>query len=237
MTEKSGIIWVTGASSGIGKAVVDELINKNKKVVASSRNISNLKELIQQNNIDKEMIELVSVDVADSDSVEKAYKDISSGFNVVCLINNAGVTSFKPAEENSLSEIDNIIKTNLLGSVYTIKSVLPGMIKRKSGLIINVISVAALKVFTNSSAYAASKAGLLAYTKVLREEVRKYNIRVVNIIPGATKTPIWPNDSLEKYSDRMMSPGDIATMISDIVEIKSNLVPEEIVIRPVKGDL
>ena len=88
---------------------------------------------------------------------------------------------------------------NLLGSIYTTKAVLPEMIKRKSGTIINILSVAAKTVFTNSSIYTASKSGLEAFGKVLREEVREYNIRVINIFPGATATEIWSKEALDKF--------------------------------------
>jgi short-subunit dehydrogenase len=111
------------------------------------------------------------------------------------------------------------------------------MIEQKQGTIINILSVAAETVLTKSSIYAASKAGLQAYTKVLREELRENNIRIINVLPGATRTPIWPNSALEKYGERMMSPAELAKFIYQVYSINSNLVPEEITIRPIKGDL
>jgi NADP-dependent 3-hydroxy acid dehydrogenase YdfG len=111
------------------------------------------------------------------------------------------------------------------------------MISRNSGTIINILSVVTQKLFTNSSAYSASKSGLMAYSKVLREEVRNKNIRVLNVYPGATKTSIWPNNVLEKYSHRMITPEEIAKVVYQIYIQKSNVVTEEILLRPIQGDL
>jgi NADP-dependent 3-hydroxy acid dehydrogenase YdfG len=234
MSNKNDIIWVTGGSSGIGKATVEELIANEYYVAASSRRVSALDEL--KNKFNDQLL-IAPMDVSKSNEVIAAYQSIESQFKVNCLINNAGITSFSEASKNSFAESDEIINTNLLGAIYAIQAVLPGMIERNEGTIINILSVAAIKVFENSSVYAASKAGLLAYSKVLREELRDNNIRVINILPGATKTPIWPNDALEKFSGRMMNPADIAKLIVDILNIKGNMVPEEVVLRPTKGDL
>jgi short-subunit dehydrogenase len=153
------------------------------------------------------------------------------------LINNAGQTSFKSAEDDSIKDIDDVIGTNLLGSIYTIKAVLPQMKKNGSGTIINVLSFATEKTFTNSSVYTASKMGLLGYAKVLREEVRKYNIRIINIIPGATETPIWSREKREENRERMMNPESIARLMVSVFLQTDNLVTEEIVIRPMQGDI
>ncbi len=169
--------------------------------------------------------------------MDQIVKKITAKDQIDCLINNAGTTSFKPAEENSITEIDNIIYTNLLGSIYTIKYVLPFMIKRKEGTIINIISTAAKKIFTNSTAYTASKMGLLGYSNVLREEVRKYNIKVINLIPGPTETAMWPSEVRNENAGRMMSTEDIARVIVWLYLQKGNLVSEEIILKPISGDL
>jgi len=162
---------------------------------------------------------------------------ISGRYQIDCLINNAGITSFKPFEMNTPEEAENIIQTNLLGPIYTIKSVLPEMIKNGGGTIINMLSVITEKVFTNSSLYSASKNGLLAFANVLREEQRKNNIRVVNISPGATETEIWPEETRSHYSSRMMKPDEIAELALFAYEQNGNMSIENIVARPMGGDL
>lgn len=240
---KSNITWITGAGTGIGRAISKKFVENNSHVAASSRKETQLKRLkseLEESDLfasKEELFHVFPVDLMEAEDVEKTAKNIYRKFDINCLINNAGITSFARADENSLSETNEIINTNLTGAIFAIQSVLPIMIKNKKGIIINILSVAARKIFEQSSVYAASKAGLLAYTNVLREELREHNIKVVNILPGATKTPIWPNSVLEKVSEKMMSPDDVANIVFDIHENNSSAVIEEITLRPISGDL
>jgi len=233
-SSKAGI-WVTGASSGIGKAVAFEFAAVGCNVFASSRRVTELERL--KEDADESALSIFPCNIASRANVDQTFKKIIANHKVDCLVNNAGVTSFKTAEENSIKEIDEVIATNLLGAIYTIKTVLPYMIKNDGGTIINVLSVVTEKVFTNSSAYTASKMGLLGYSKVLREEVRKYNIRVINVIPGATETSIWTREFRDEHGERMMKPESVARVMVSAFLQRDNLVTEEIVIRPIQGDL
>jgi len=237
MSNKEKIIWVTGASSGIGKSTAIQFVKGGFQVAASSRNGEQLERIKTDLTEKGNLYEVYPMDISKYEQVDNTQILISEKSKIDCLINNAGVTSFTKASENKISDIQEIINTNLLGAIYAIKAVLPQMIANKKGTIINILSVVTQKIFTESSAYSASKAGLMAYVKVLREEVRNYNIRVINVIPGATRTPIWPNTALEKYSNRMMSPDDIAKFVFDLYLNNSTIIPEDIVLRPIKGDL
>jgi len=233
--EKS--VWITGAGSGIGKELTLEFIKNGFTVIGTSRRIDLLNSL--KNNLgDKQnYFHTYKLDISDDKAVEGFYESAAQRFEIDCLINNAGITSFTKAENDSIELIKNIINVNLLGGIYTIKSVLEGMLERKSGTIINILSVATQKVFTLSSAYSASKSGLLAYTNVLREEVRDKNIRIINISPGPTETPIWPERTINKYTEKMMNPADLAKLVFYLYSEKSNLVAENVVVRPITGDL
>jgi 3-oxoacyl-[acyl-carrier protein] reductase len=237
MGKKKDVIWITGASSGIGRAVAKEFAKTGSKVYVSARRVTELDRLKKELKKEKLDAEIIPCNVASSQNVDQAVKKILSENSIDCLVNNAGITSFKLAEDNSINEIDDIIKTNLLGSIYAIKSVLPDMIERSTGTIININSVITQKFFTQSSAYAASKMGLLGYSKVLREEVRKYNIRVIDIFPGNTKTSMWPIEVRKENSKRMMSAKDIARVIVWSYLQEGNMVSEEIYLKPIKGDL
>jgi len=232
--EKAGI-WITGANSGIGKAAVKEFVSVGCNVFASARRVNELNRLTE--NDSESQIGIYPCNVASRANVDQTFKKISTEYKINCLINNAGITSFKSVEENSVKEIDEVINTNLLGSIYTIKAVLPHFIRNGEGTIINVLSVVTEKTFTNSSVYSASKMGLLGYARVLREEVRKYNIRVINVIPGATETPIWTREMRDDNSERMMNPESIARLMVSAFLQSDNLVVEDIVVRPLQGDL
>jgi 3-oxoacyl-[acyl-carrier protein] reductase len=233
---KSGI-WITGASSGIGKSAAKEFARIGCKVFASARRTVELERLNTELENENLSVDIYSCNVASHQNIEQVYKKITSANKINCLVNNAGITSFKLAEENSINEINDIITTNLLGSIYTIKSVLPQMIANGGGTIINILSIVTEKTFTRSSAYAASKMGLRGYVNSLREEVRKYNIRVISVIPGATETPMWSQEARKENSERMMSVDDVARVLVWAYLQKENLVTEEIILRPIQGDL
>ncbi len=234
---KSDGIWITGASSGIGRATAAEFAKVGGKVFASARRTVELERLNSELEKENHSVEIFPCNVASYQNVESVFKKISSNSKIDCLVNNAGVTTFKLAEENSINEINDIISTNLLGSIYTIKVVLPHMIANGGGTIINVLSVVAKAVYTKSSAYTASKMGLLGYTNSLREEVRQHNIRIINILPGATETPMWPAKLRDLHSEKMMTSEDVARIIVWAYLQKGNAVAEEIVVRPITGDL
>ncbi len=237
MIEDKNGIWITGASSGIGKAVAIEFARVGTNVCVSSRRVSELQRINEELYDEKLGLNIYPCNVASSANVEQTVKKIFAENQIDCLINNAGITSFKKAELNSIQEINDIISTNLLGSIYAIKYVLPHFIEKGNGTIINILSVVTKKIFKNSSAYAASKMGLLGYTNSLREEVRKYNIRIINIIPGATDTSMWSSEVRKLNSENMIKPEDIAQLIVRLYLQKGNMVTEEILVRPITGDL
>lgn len=235
--EKENGVWITGASSGLGKAAAKEFARVGTNVIVSARRVSELERLSQE--LKKEKLSLLQFpcNVASSQNVDQTVKKILEEYKIDCLVNNAGITSFKAAVDNSTNEIDDIIHTNLLGSIYTIKYVLPQMIEKGGGTIINILSYAAKTIFTNSSAYTASKMGLLGYTNVLREEVRQHNVRIINVIPGAIETPMWPGETRKEIGEKMMSVDDVARVLVSSYLGKSNLVTEEIIIRPIHGNI
>jgi NADP-dependent 3-hydroxy acid dehydrogenase YdfG len=111
------------------------------------------------------------------------------------------------------------------------------MLKRESGMVINILSYAAKVTYTGSSAYAASKAGSEAMMNVLRAETRNKGIKIINVHPGAVFTSIWHPKHREKYGHQMMKPAEIAKVIYELSCQPSSLVIEDVVIRPQIGDL
>jgi short-subunit dehydrogenase len=237
MSKKLSGVWITGGSSGIGKAAAKEFARTGSQVFVSARHTRELEKLNEELEKEKLATVIFPCNVASAANVGQTIKKIVALQKIDCLINNAGISSFKAAEDNSVQEINDIINTNLLGSIYTIRFLLPYFIKQGKGTIINILSSAATKIFTNSSAYTASKLGLLGYTNVLREEVRKYNIRIINILPGATETPMWPAEVRKTNSERMMTGEEVARLLVWVYLQEGNMVPEEITIKPVEGDL
>ena len=237
MAKDKPAVWITGASSGIGRSAAVEFARTGSRVFVSARRVTELERLNKELKEDNLSVDIYPCNVASAANVDQTVKKMLAENDVDCLVNNAGVTSWKLAEENSTNEIDDVINTNLLGSIYAIKYMLPHFIERGGGTIINILSVVTKKTFTHSSAYAASKMGLLGYANVLREEVRKHKIRVINVIPGTTETPMWPSKVRDEHSERMLNPEEIARVIVSAYLEKSNMVTEEILVRPIEGDL
>lgn len=230
------VVWITGASRGIGKAIAQRLVREGYRVALSARNADALRELADE--FGSEQVLYVECDVREEESVYYAYRTIVERFEQVdVLVNNAGMGVFAPLAELTVQEFDDMIATNLRGSFLCIKNVLPAMLKRKAGTIVHIHSVSAIRAFSHSSGYGASKAGTLAMSRSLREEVRDQNIRVIDVIPGATETEIWDDTERDQYRGRMMQPEDIADVFPTLLGVSSRMLVEEIVLRPQRGDL
>jgi 3-oxoacyl-[acyl-carrier protein] reductase len=232
------IVWVTGSGRGIGKEIAKHFAEIGCRVVLTSRTLN---ELIK---MQKEILSLggeahvFKCDISNEKDVKIVYKKIFKKLGAVdVLVNNAGITSFKKFESTSVKEFNSVIDVNLRGPFLCTSEVLPNMIKQRDGWIFNIGSVVAIKTFKKSAAYTAAKAGLIAMGNVLREEVRNYNIKVVNILPGATATSMWNNESLKKFSKDMINPRNIAEAVVSIYRQGKHSVIEQAVIRHISGDL
>ncbi|NQW28912.1 MAG: SDR family NAD(P)-dependent oxidoreductase [Ignavibacteria bacterium] len=227
-------IWITGASKGIGLAVA-ELAAPEFYVTISNRSGKVPESLAGASNVFTTMC-----DVRDEKSVADAHTAAVAKYGAVnVLINNAGIGVFENLTDLSVADFDSQIATNLRGVFLCVKNVLPAMLAHKDGMIITLNSIATTKAFSGCTGYAASKAGVLALTRSLREEVRADGVRVVDMIVGATATDIWSAEHLTTHADQMMNPSDIAESVMNIISQYHHprLLTEEILLRPLLGDL
>ena len=176
------IILITGASSGIGKAIGEFLHHKGFTVYGTSRN---------PERVVNSVFPLVALDVRDADSIAAAVaRVISISGRIDVVINNAGVGITGPLEEIPSAEIRNNFETNFFGPIEVMKAVLPQMREQKSGLIINVTSIAGYMGLPYRSVYSASKGALALITEALRMEVKPFGINISNVAPGDFATNI-----------------------------------------------
>jgi len=232
------IVWVTGASRGIGAAVASAFAARGAHVVLTGRNISALRKKTKEIRDLGGEVSWLRCDVQEEKSVAFTCRTISRRFGAVdILVNNAGVTYFKPFDKTTVQDFDHVVGTNLRGLFLATKSVLGGMMMRKNGVIVNILSVSAITTFKNSSAYSASKAGALALSRGLRAEVRKSGVRIIDILPGAVETTMWDREERKRYHSRMMQPEDVAEIVIAAIHSPKRLLTEEIIIRPTSGDL
>ncbi len=237
-TRERPLVWITGASSGLGRSLAVEFATHGSSVILSARSESSLGTLQKKISDQGGDAHIVACDVRNESAVQNAATKILDIIGIPdVLVNNAGVTVFKTFANTSLSEFDDIISTNLRGAFLTTKSVLNSMVARGSGIIMNIVSFAAKTTYTESSAYAASKSGLAAMMEGLREEVRDKGIKIVNVFPGAVLTPIWHPKVQAKYGSKMLTPEEAARMIYAVSSQPPAMMVEEVVIRPQIGDI
>lgn len=178
----SKVIFITGASSGIGKAIGEFLHQKGYNVYGTSRN---------PEKVSGSAFPLVALDVRNAESIKAAVDQvIAKAGTIDVLVNNAGVGITGPLEEIPADEIRNNFETNLFGPIEVMKAVLPHMRSQKRGLIINVTSIAGYMGLPYRSVYSASKGALELISEALRMEVKGFGITITTVAPGDFATNI-----------------------------------------------
>ena len=181
--------FITGATSGIGKATAIAMAKEGFNLVICGRRQEALDEL--QNELQKEVkIHSLRFDVRDKAEVEKAIKSLPDGFkDIDVLVNNAGnAHGLDPIQSGSTEDWDAMIDINVKGLLYVSKAIIPGMVERERGHIINIGSIAGKEVYPNGNVYSASKHAVDAINQGMRIDLNKHHIRVGAIHPGLVET-------------------------------------------------
>lgn len=206
---------ITGAGKGIGKAIAIALAKEGINVALLARTQSDLDKLAGELKEFGVKISTVTADVSDINSINKAVEKVQSELGFIdILINNAGIGKFGKFLELEPNQWEEIIKINLLGPYYVTRAIVPQMIEKQTGDIINISSSSALSPAAVTSAYSASKAGLIAMSTSLMQEMRKHNIRVTSLTPSTTATDMAIELKLtDGNPDKVMQPEDLAELI------------------------
>ncbi|MCI9846323.1 3-ketoacyl-ACP reductase [Flavobacterium pectinovorum] len=213
---------ITGAGKGIGKAIAIALAKEGVNVILVSRTQLDVEQLaVKIENFGVKSLALTA-DVSDINSVNTAVEKALAEFKTIdILINNAGIASFGKFLELEPTEWEKIIQVNLMGTYYTTRAVLPNMIERQTGDIINISSTAGLNGNALTSAYSASKFAVLGLTDSLMQELRKHNIRVTALTPSTVATDMAKELNLtDGNPEKVMQSEDIAELI--IAQLKLN---------------
>lgn len=233
MTKVNEISIVTGGNRGIGKSIALRLAKENHDVIVFGRNEESLKKTSNEIKDIGVKCEYYIGDVADEVFVNNSMKKIIEKYGKIDnLINNAGTSVFKKVVDASLDEFKKQVNANLYGIFNFSKAVLPKMIERKSGAIINIVSLAGKNSFVGGTMYSASKHAALGFTKSLMLEVREYNIRVAAICPGSVDTEFFNGSSMNPNRDKILKPDDIAETVISILKLPARALISEIDIRP-----
>ena len=229
---------ITGGSKGIGKAIAFGLAAAGAKVVLAARTPAPLEQVAAGLREGGAEALAVPTDVTDAAAVQRlVQKTLDVYQRLDILINNAGIGRFGTVVDFTPSDWDAVLNSNLKAIYLCTQSALSPMLAQGGGQIVNVLSIAAKVPFAASSAYCAAKAGALAFTKVLANEVRQQNIRVTAVLPGSVHTPFWDDIPQHPDFEQMLKPDHVADTVVSVCQQPSGMVTEEIVVMAPLGIL
>jgi len=229
---------VTGAGRGIGRAIARAFAAEGAAVVLASRTPAELAAAAAEIRDAGGRVLAVPTDVTVEAAVEALVRDALTRFSRVdILVCAAGGAAFGPVADAKTADWDAMLAVNLRGVMLACRAVLPAMIGQRAGTIINIASIAARRAIPGAAAYSATKAGVVAFSRVLAEELRGAGVRVGVLLPGAVDTPIW--DAVPDAPDRakMLRPDAVAAAALLIATLPPSAALEELTLLPAGGIL
>jgi short-subunit dehydrogenase len=188
------VVWITGASSGIGEALAKTFAKHKVKLVLSARRADELERVKAATGLSDSDVLVWPMDVSDQSGMEAAAKKVVEHFGQIdILVNNAGLSHWSKIKDTSMEVIKTILNVNLLGSVGLTKAVLPYMLEKKKGNIVVVSSILGKIVTPKQGAYNASKHALMGFFDTLRAETSGDGIKVLLVCPGFVRTNVAKN--------------------------------------------
>ncbi len=229
---------VTGAGRGIGRAIARAFAAEGAAVVLASRTPAELAAAAAEIRDAGGRVLVVPTDVTAEAAVEALVREALTRFSRVdILVCAAGSAAFGPVADAKTADWDAMLAVNLRGVLLACRAVLPAMIGQRAGTIINIASIAARRAIPGAAAYSATKAGVVAFSRVLAEELRGAGVRVGVLLPGAVDTPIW--DAVPNPPDRakMLRPDEVAAAALLIATLPPSAALEELTLLPAGGIL
>lgn len=188
MDVKNKIIFITGASSGLGKALSERFLENNDCVLMAARRVEEMSDLAKK--YPKHCLPL-SCDVTSRESVQAAVKIATAHFGRIdIMVANAGCGYPSGADEFDITVFEKVMAVNYMGALYCFEAVLPQMIKRKSGQIVGISNLASYRGLRGAGAYCSSKAALVSVMESFRMDLKQYNVSATLVCPGFIKTPM-----------------------------------------------
>ncbi|MDB2555376.1 SDR family NAD(P)-dependent oxidoreductase [Flavobacteriaceae bacterium] len=234
-------VFITGATSGIGKATAEFLAKHNYRLILCGRNQDRLKELKQ--TLGKQTaITTLQFDVRDKEAVFSAIESLPENFrDIDVLINNAGnAHGMSSIQEGDINDWDTMLDINVKGLLYVSRAILPKMIEKNTGFIVNIGSTAGKEVYPKGNVYCASKSAVETINKGMRMDLNQYNIRVSAIHPGLVETAFsdvrfkGDTERAKKVYQgyKALQPEDIAEIIHFVITRPYHINIEDLVVFP-----
>jgi 3-oxoacyl-[acyl-carrier protein] reductase len=229
---KGKVAIVTGAGRGIGRAIALALAEAGARVALAARSEGEIRSVADEIRSKHGDALALAADLSRDEEIERLVKQTTKEWGPIdILVNNAGWGKTATVADSRVEDWDRTLQINLRAPMVLTRLVLPGMMAKKSGAVINIGSISSKAGTANTSAYSASKFGILGFTQSLFEEVREYGIKVSILLPGFVDTPLIPlNKRLDR--SRMIQPRDIAEAVLFVLSTPVNSCPVEMTIRP-----
>jgi 3-oxoacyl-[acyl-carrier protein] reductase len=224
MNLKGARILITGGSSGLGKEMAKVLNEAGAKVLITGRNVSKVQSVAEELGVAG-----ISADASSEADILRTFEAVKTGLGGLdVLINNAGFGEFALIEDLTLEAFQSVFGTNVFGAALMGREASKIFKEQNHGNIINISSTAGRKGFAHGSIYASSKFALSGLTECWRDELRKHNVRVMQVNPSAVPTAFNVEDRTEKeQEDNKLSPTEIAHAIKSMLEMDSRgFIPE-----------
>ncbi len=222
---------VTGASRGIGLAIARKLAGLGAKLSLCARSADQLENVAHELKGMGAEVVIVPTDVTSGRDILSLVEDTKQALGAIdILVNNAGIGYFGPFYEAPEAAWDSVLDTNLKSVILLSKAVAKGMIERRTGHIVNIVSLAGKNAFAGGAIYCASKWGLLGMTECMAEDLRAFGIRVSAICPGTVATDFSPHAG--KDPRKMLRPDDVAHVVEMIVTQAPQSFISEVLLRP-----
>jgi len=233
MTELEGkVALITGSSRGIGLAIAEAFAEEGIKVIINGRSTERVNKVASRLNSRRPGIAVpIPADLMERSEIEMLAKEaIATCGRVDILVNNAGIGHFAAVYELEAEAWDAVIRTNLDAVYYLTKLLLPQMIERRDGYIINIASLAAKNTFAGGAAYCASKFALLGFSECLMLDVREFGIKVSVIMPGSVATDF--THPVSEADDWKQRPSDIAQVCVNLLKDRKAFLVSRLEMRP-----
>jgi short-subunit dehydrogenase len=217
---------ISGGGSGLGRELAKVYSNEGYHILLLGRTEEKLESVKEEIITDGGTASYMTLDIASSEEVQMISEAIKDKHDIQLLINNAGIGIFGPFLHSSFEEMDKMLSVNFLGTVYLTKALLPSMVDRDSGTIINIISTAGLRGKRNESYYAASKFALRGFAESLQKEFEETGIEIINAYMGGMNTPFWEKSEHVNDPSRLRSPREVAEIIYEESKTSADIIIE-----------
>ncbi len=236
--DTSKVALITGGSSGIGKAAAARLLAAGMRVVICGRSAEKLENAIVELQPDSSRFHAIQADVTHSGQVEQMVASVLNRFGQIdVLVNSAGAGYLGPFVDTADETISRLLEVNVAGVMRVTRAVLPGMIERKSGMIVNLCGVLGVKTIANAALYCAAKHAVAGFSGALAQEVRRQNIRVTSLCCSGVDTPFWEGVPGKPRPEMLLSADDVALEIARLVELPPHAVINQVLLQHVSHQL